>query len=187
MRMVWNSRSLKVACSGFSESSVKWLASDSASSGVMYLRPAAITWMASTSFSGAVFFGFSGTPIHKENVRKDNTTTDVFGDELHRYSIADGIRDGNVLGFDPYKVCTFKDKDLRQAVALEQAKADSVADAMSTAAKKKKFNFFERNRSLLEKNPRIGMSYVTLNKMSTNQRQELLKQADFYLEHINIF
>jgi type I restriction enzyme R subunit len=30
------------------------------------------------SFSGAVFFGFSGTPIHKENVRKDNTTTDVF-------------------------------------------------------------------------------------------------------------
>lgn len=46
------------------------------------------------------------------------------------------------MGFDPYKVCTFKDKDLRQAVALEQAKADSVADAMSTAAKKKKFNYF---------------------------------------------
>ena len=35
-----------------------------------------------------------------------NTTTSVFGDELHRYSIADGIRDKNVLGFDPYMVCT---------------------------------------------------------------------------------
>ena len=46
------------------------------------------------------------------------------------------------------------------------------------------WHFFERNRSLLEKNPRIGMSYITLNKMAANQRQELLKQADFYLEHI---
>lgn len=92
------------------------------------------------SFSGAVFFGFSGTPIHKENVRKDNTTTDVFGNELHRYSIADGIRDKNVLGFDPYQVLTYRDRDLRQAVALERAKAASVAEALADAAKKKVFN-----------------------------------------------
>ncbi|WON77433.1 type I restriction endonuclease subunit R, EcoR124 family [Serratia sp. UGAL515B_01] len=94
------------------------------------------------TFPAALFFGFTGTPIHDENHVNNNTTADVFGNELHRYSIADGIRDGNVLGFDPYKVCTFKDKDLRQAVALAQAKADSVADAMCTAAKKKKFNYF---------------------------------------------
>ncbi|RIQ35192.1 type I restriction endonuclease subunit R [Bordetella avium] len=92
------------------------------------------------SFSGAVFFGFSGTPIHKENVRKDNTTTDVFGDELHRYSIADGIRDKNVLGFDPYQVLTYRDRDLRQAVALDRAKAATVAEALADAAKKKVFN-----------------------------------------------
>jgi len=92
------------------------------------------------SFPGAVFFGFSGTPIHKENVRRDNTTTDVFGDELHRYSIADGIRDKNVLGFDPYQVLTYRDRDLRQAVALEKAKATTVAAAMADAAKKKVFN-----------------------------------------------
>lgn len=92
------------------------------------------------SFSGAVFFGFSGTPIHKENVRKDNTTTDVFGDELHRYSIADGIRDKNVLGFDPYQVLTYRDRDLRLAVALEKAKASSVAKALAAPAKKKVFN-----------------------------------------------
>jgi type I restriction enzyme, R subunit len=92
------------------------------------------------SFSGAVFFGFSGTPIHKENVRKDNTTTDVFGDELHRYSIADGIRDKNVLGFDPYQVLTYRDRDLRQAVALDRAKASTVAEALADAAKKKVFN-----------------------------------------------
>jgi len=92
------------------------------------------------SFSGAVFFGFSGTPIHKENVRKDNTTTDVFGDELHRYSIADGIRDKNVLGFDPYQVLTYRDRDLRQAVARDRAKAATVAEALADAAKKKVFN-----------------------------------------------
>lgn len=94
------------------------------------------------TFPRALFFGFTGTPIQEENEKNGNTTSTVFGNELHRYSIADGIRDGNVLGFDPYKVSTFKDKDLRQAVALEQAKADSVADALSTPAKKKKFNHF---------------------------------------------
>lgn len=94
------------------------------------------------TFPAALFFGFTGTPIHDENHVNNNTTADVFGNELHRYSIADGIRDGNVLGFDPYKVGTFKDKELRQVVALGQAKADSVTDAMSTAAKKKKFSYF---------------------------------------------
>ena len=44
------------------------------------------------TFPGAMFFGFTGTPIHDENQKKLSTTTDVFGDELHRYSIADGIR-----------------------------------------------------------------------------------------------
>lgn len=94
------------------------------------------------TFPKALFFGFTGTPIHEENQVNNNTTTDVFGNELHRYSIADGIRDGNVLGFDPYKVPTFKDSDIRKAVALEQAKANSVQEVMGEQAKKKKFNYF---------------------------------------------
>ena len=88
------------------------------------------------TFPCAMFFGFTGTPIHDENQKKQNTTVDVFGDELHRYSIADGIRDRNVLGFDPYKVLTYRDKDLREAVALDQAKASSVQEALSDPAKK---------------------------------------------------
>ena len=92
------------------------------------------------SFAGAVFFGFSGTPIQTENVKKENTTTDVFGNELHRYSIADGIRDKNVLGFDPYKVMTYRDRDLRQAVALEKAKAATPQEAFADPKKKKVFN-----------------------------------------------
>lgn len=84
-----------------------------------------------------MFFGFTGTPIHEENQKKMSTTSDVFGNELHRYSIADGIRDKNVLGFDPYMVPTYKDRDLRKAVALEKAKAPTEAAAMSDPKKKK--------------------------------------------------
>lgn len=88
------------------------------------------------AFPRAIFFGFTGTPIHDENKKKMNTTSDIFGDELHRYSIADGIRDKNVLGFDPYKVLTFKDRDVRRAVALEQAKAGSEEEALADNKKK---------------------------------------------------
>ena len=91
------------------------------------------------TFPNAIFFGFTGTPVFEENAKKNNAQTDVFGNELHRYSIADGIRDKNVLGFDPYKVLTFKDKDVRQAVALEKAKAATVQDALSDPDKAKVF------------------------------------------------
>ncbi|MBQ9662067.1 MAG: HsdR family type I site-specific deoxyribonuclease [Oscillospiraceae bacterium] len=91
------------------------------------------------TFPKAIFFGFTGTPIQEENQKKMSTTSTIFGNELHRYSIADGIRDKNVLGFDPYKVLTFKDKDVRQVVALERAKANTVSEAMSDPAKKSVF------------------------------------------------
>lgn len=85
----------------------------------------------------ALFFGFTGTPIQKENMKKGNTTSTILGDELHRYSIADGIRDKNVLGFDTYKVLTFQDDDIRQAVALQQAKSNSVEEIFEDEKKKK--------------------------------------------------
>lgn len=90
-----------------------------------------------TTFPKAMFFGFTGTPIQDENQKKKNTTTTVFGNELHRYSIADGIRDKNVLGFDPYKVLTFKDKDVRKVVALEKAKAKTEEEAIADPVKSK--------------------------------------------------
>lgn len=94
------------------------------------------------TFPRALFFGFTGTPIQEENQKKSNTTSDVFGNELHRYSIADGIRDKNVLGFDPYKVLTYKDKDLKEAVALEKAKASTVAEAYGDPKKAEIFRRF---------------------------------------------
>ena len=95
-----------------------------------------------TTFPRAIFFGFTGTPIQDENQKKKNTTATVFGDELHRYSIADGIRDKNVLGFDPYMVCTFKDRDVRKAVALEKAKAQNEKEAVSDPEKSKVYYYY---------------------------------------------
>ncbi|MGB0937778.1 MAG: type I restriction endonuclease subunit R, EcoR124 family [Colwellia sp.] len=130
------------------------------------------------TFPSALFFGFTGTPIQEENEKSGNTTSTVFGNELHRYSIADGIRDGNVLGFDPYKVPTFKDSDIKKEVALAQAKADSVADAMSSPAKKKKFNHFMNDVPMAGKKDATGKyhkgieDYVPKSQYLTDAHQE---------------
>jgi type I restriction enzyme R subunit len=142
------------------------------------------------TFPRALFFGFTGTPIQEENEKKGNTTSTVFGNELHRYSIADGIRDGNVLGFDPYKVSTFKDKDIRQAVALEEAKAESVADALSTPAKKKKFNHFINNVPMAGYKDQTGKyikgieDYVPKSQYLTDAHQE--KVVDDILQNWDV-
>lgn len=94
------------------------------------------------TFPHAVFFGFTGTPIQEENEKKLNTTATVFGNELHRYSIADGIRDKNVLGFDPYLISTYKDSKLREAVALHKAKANTIAEAFADEKKKEIYQRF---------------------------------------------
>ena len=94
------------------------------------------------TFPNAIFFGFTGTPIEEENARKNSTTATIFGNELHRYSIADGIRDENVLGFHPFHIRTFKDSDLRRAVALQEVKAADESEAFANEAKKAIFNRF---------------------------------------------
>ena len=104
------------------------------------------------TFKYAIIFGFTGTPIHEVNSKKNNTTTSIFGDELHRYTLADGIRDKNVLGFDPYMVLTYKDRDLRLSVALHKAKAATVEEALADKRKAKVYNRY-MNRSLV---PMLG-------------------------------
>ncbi len=59
-------------------------------------------------FPNAQFFGFTGTPIFQENatayridgqLRSLKTTKDIFGEELHAYTITDAIEDRTVLRF----------------------------------------------------------------------------------------
>lgn len=87
------------------------------------------------TFPNALFFGFTGTPVFRENEKTMSTTTDIFGDELHRYSIADGIRDKNVLGFDPTMVIVYRDKDIRKIVALKKCGAAAEEEALADEKK----------------------------------------------------
>ncbi len=94
------------------------------------------------NFPGALYFGFTGTPIDDENNVRDMTTRDLFGERLHLYSIGDGIRDGNVLGFDTYKVLTMRDSDVREKVALSEAKAETIEEALADEQKAEVYNRF---------------------------------------------
>jgi type I restriction enzyme, R subunit len=50
-------------------------------------------------FKKAQLFGFTGTPIFSDNNVGGVTTTDVFGECLHKYIVTHAIDDNNVLGF----------------------------------------------------------------------------------------
>jgi type I restriction enzyme, R subunit len=66
-------------------------------------------------FNNVQMFGFTGTPIFKENAIKNDhgkrTTKDLFDDCLHKYVITDAIRDENVLKFAVEYVGKYKQKD----------------------------------------------------------------------------
>ena len=100
------------------------------------------------AFNRALYFGFTGTPIFDINKKKLNTTVDIFGSQLHRYSIAEGITDKNVLGFDPYPVSTFEPDKIKEVIALDMAKSATVAEAMADEAKKKVFLQWYKNSTM---------------------------------------
>lgn len=87
------------------------------------------------TFPTAMFFGYTGTPDHA-------LTKDIFGSEKHRYTIAHGIRDRNVLGFDPYEVHIFDDNDLRVKVGLNLVHAVTEAEAMADDMKRDKYLYY---------------------------------------------
>ena len=55
-------------------------------------------------FKNSLWYGFTGTPIFKENKRKQvgdlaQTTHQQYGNRLHEYTVKEAIHDGAVLGF----------------------------------------------------------------------------------------
>ncbi len=68
------------------------------------------------NFKNYHLFGFTGTPIKPQNATYTKnllycTTAQIFGDELHTYTIVDAINDGNVLPFRIDYINTIKAKD----------------------------------------------------------------------------
>lgn len=78
-------------------------------------------------------FGFTGTPIFKDNATKNamgkRTTKDLFGECLHKYVITDAIRDENVLRFMVEYIRTFKNKDEITDIEVEAIDTSEVMEA----------------------------------------------------------
>jgi type I restriction enzyme R subunit len=66
-------------------------------------------------FNNIQLFGFTGTPIFADNAVKNElgkrTTTELFGECLHKYVITDAIKDENVLKFSVEYVGKYKQKE----------------------------------------------------------------------------
>lgn len=98
------------------------------------------------AFPTAIYFGFSGTPIYEENSKNDETTKDLFGSELCRYTIADGLRDGNVLGFDVRKHA-MDEKVLRKTIACEECHCSEEEAMKDPILKEIYLKWTDRNRT----------------------------------------
>lgn len=109
------------------------------------------------SYPTAVWFGFTGTPILDENSKgieiikdgekvKTETTASLFGNRLHVYSVADGIFDKNVLGFDVRKNYPIPLRTLRNGVA--KWKDPSMGEVYRDYLDKKKVSDLEIEQEL---------------------------------------
>ena len=84
-------------------------------------------------FPNVQMFGFTGTPIFRENAAKNalgkRTTKDLFDECLHKYVITDAIRDENVLKFCVEYISTFKGKDGTKDIEVEAIDTAEVMEA----------------------------------------------------------
>lgn len=94
------------------------------------------------TFTRALLFGFTGTPVFEENSRNEIMTETLFGDMLHKYTIANAIPDRNVLGFDVYRENTYDDNELREKAAFAQLKVKRIEEIEGDEAKMAIYNKF---------------------------------------------
>ena len=90
--------------------------------------------------------------------------------------------DGGIVGTKPYVSSANYIK--KQGNYCNSCAYDSAKKTGEGACPFNSFywHFHARNRDLLEKNPRIGMVYRTWDKMGN--KQELIDQAEYYLDHL---
>lgn len=115
------------------------------------------------TFPRAILFGFTGTPIFPENAHGEMTTEVIFGDMLHKYTLASGIPDKNVLGFDLYREDTFQEQEVREAVALRQAdpEAETVDDIAKDNEKMDIYNKWMNDTDILKVEDEAKSLYST--------------------------
>lgn len=126
-----------------------------------------------SSFPHALLFGFTGTPIFEENKKviysKDEsgsaefTTADVFGDEFKdaTYTIANGIHDGNVLGFDPCMKLLNDDYEVRKAAGYRACGTNDEDKIYADESLTKCFQSYLNEKAMIEIEQEIPSSNFT--------------------------
>lgn len=126
-----------------------------------------------TSFPNALLFGFTGTPIFEENKKviysKDDsgsaefTTADVFGNEFKdaTYTIANGIHDGNVLGFDPCMKLLNDDYEVRKAAGYRACGTNDEEKIYADESLTKCFQSYLNDKTMIEIEKEIPASNYT--------------------------
>ena len=80
-------------------------------------------------FTNNQMFGFTGTPIFKDNAASydglKRTTKDLFVECLHKYVITDAIKDNNVLKFSVEYVGKYKQKNTANEIDIEVEDIDT--------------------------------------------------------------
>ncbi|WP_367565361.1 type I restriction endonuclease subunit R [Lacrimispora sp.] len=89
-------------------------------------------------FIKSLWYGFTGTPIFKENAKKEvgnlaRTTEEQYGKRLHEYTVKEAIHDEAVLGFQVEYKSTITEDSLDDIV--RQRKPGSDPDIMERKAK----------------------------------------------------
>jgi type I restriction enzyme R subunit len=104
-------------------------------------------------FNNIQLFGFTGTPILAENAVKNElgkrTTSELFGDCLHKYVITDAIRDENVLKFAVEYVGRYRKKEDRETtidIEVEDIDTKELMDSQDRLEKITDFIIAHHNR-----------------------------------------
>ena len=139
-------------------------------------------------FKKAQYFGFTGTPIFKENAKKEGEiqyiTETLFGRPLHQYMIKQAIADGNVLGFKIEYMKTIVAKNSVYEQKLNENEAASSSTEVSAIDTAEAWND-ERRIEAVCKNIIQNFKAKTVNKnynaiLATSGVENLIKYYDTF-------
>lgn len=128
-------------------------------------------------------FGFTGTPIFKENALNTETTASVFGTKLHTYVITDAIRDEKVLKFKvdyndvrPRFKAFEQEKNLEKLTALETKQALLHPERLREIAQYILDNFKSKTHRLNPTGRGFNAMFAVNSVEAAKQYYELFKQ-----------
>lgn len=132
-------------------------------------------------FRESLWYGFTGTPIFSENKKqvKGNlaaTTSEQYGDCLHRYTVKEAIHDNAVLGFKMNYQTTIDEEDVVEIVAQSNPQIASTNDQAEMEALIPK-QYFENDAH------RLKVIDAIINKSRKNfgmTRDSGKKNGEFY-------